>query len=203
MSQAICFYEVFHPIFCMHVSFAYATCDPWFNHRTNTSEKYKVWILSHQKPLSYKCIAVTYSAFLTYYFLFSCTVIAHEICISLSSVVIYNVKTQNEWSYYYLHEDVTCLLACGPPVTLPCHTTHADSLLFGLCHHLFIFDTGILLGNCPSSLGLGLPAFHVPSGSCEIVSFSHSYLIHSDHMTQPFQPPLKKLQEIFIVHPTS
>lgn len=110
---------------------------------------------------------------------------------------------QNEWSCYYLHEDVTCLVACGPPVTLPCHTTHADSLLFGLCHHLFIFDTGILLGNIPSSLGLGLPAFHVPSGSCEIIFFSHSYLIHSDHVTQPLQPPSKKLQEIFIVHPTS
>jgi len=102
-----------------------------------------------------------------------------------------------------MNEDVTCLLACGPPVTLPYHTIHADSLLFGLCHHLFIFDTSILLGNFPSSLGLGLPAFHVPSGSCEIIFYSHSYLIHFDHMTQPLQPPLKKLQDIFIVHPIS
>lgn len=203
MSQAIHFCEVFHPIFCVHVLFGYATCDPWFSHLTNTSEKYKVWILSHQKSLSYEWIAVTYSAYLTYYFLFSCTEIAHEICIPLSSIVICNVRTQNEWSYYYLHADVTCLSACGPPVTLPCHIIHADSLLFGLCHHLFTFDTGILLGNFSSSLGLGLSAFHVPYGLCEIIFFSHSYLIHSDHLTQPLQLPLKKLQEIFIVHPTS
>lgn len=138
-----------------------------------------------------------------WHFLFSCTETAYEICLPLSSIIICNVRTQNEWSYYYLHADVTCLSACGPPVTLPCHTMHADSLLFGLFHHLFTFDTDILLGNFPSSLNLGLPTFHVPSGLCEIIFFSHSYLIHSDHMTQSLQTPLKKLQEIFIVHPAS
>jgi hypothetical protein len=34
---------------------------------------------------------------------------------------------------------------------------------------LLIFNTGVLLGNFQSSLGLGPPAFHVPSGLCEII----------------------------------
>jgi hypothetical protein len=77
---------------------------------------------------------------------------------------MYDMKTQNNVAVVTSMKKLLASRLYGPPVTLSCHKTHAESLLFGLCHHLFIFDTWILLGNFPSNLGFGVATSHVPSG---------------------------------------